>query len=122
MGMFEIEKQHLACQLRSIFKNKRLTEFEIQQLQKKIEKDEIVPDRVDTVSKMSYGGPSGTENVREQCCDLKDYPGDTPEDHIENPIYQRLIEIMHGGAKGDIPTLVTKYLNELNEVLQCIPP
>ena len=42
MGMFEIEKQHLACQLRSIFKNKRLTEFEIQQLQKKIEKDEIV--------------------------------------------------------------------------------
>ena len=129
MGMFEIEKQHLACQLRSIFKNKRLTEFEIQQLKKKIEKDEIVPDRVDTVSKMSYGGPSGTENVREQCCDLKDYPGDTPEDHIENPIHQHLIEIMHEGVKGDIPTLcsrgitlVTKYLNELNEVLQCIPP
>ena len=32
MGMFEIEEQHLACQVRSIFKNKRLTENEIQQL------------------------------------------------------------------------------------------
>ena len=32
IGMFEIEEQHLACQVRSIFKNKRLTEIEIQQL------------------------------------------------------------------------------------------
>ena len=28
-----------------------------------IEKDEIVPERVDTVSEMSYEGLSGTENV-----------------------------------------------------------
>ena len=35
---------------------------------------------------------------------------------------------MHEGAKGDIPTLcsrditlVTKYVNEVNEVLKCIP-
>ena len=35
---------------------------------------------------------------------------------------------MHKGAKGDIPTqrgrdinLVTKYMNEMNEVLKCIP-
>ena len=39
---------------------------------------------------MSYGGLSGTQTVREQCCDLEDYPGGTPEDHIENPIHQRL--------------------------------
>ena len=32
MGMFEIEKQHLACYLHSICKNKRLTEIEIQPL------------------------------------------------------------------------------------------
>ena len=32
MGKFEIEEQHLACQVRSIFKNKRLKEIEIQQL------------------------------------------------------------------------------------------
>ena len=35
--MFEIEEQHLACQVRSIFKNKKLTEIEIQQLRKEIE-------------------------------------------------------------------------------------
>ena len=48
--------------------------------------------------------------------------------HIKNPIYQRLIETMHEWAKGDIPTLrsrditlVTKYVNEVNKVLKCIP-
>ena len=46
MGMFENEEQHLACQVRSISKNKRLTEIEIQQLRKEIEKDEIAPERV----------------------------------------------------------------------------
>ena len=55
MGMSEIEGQHLACQVRSIFKNKRLTEVDIQQLQKEIEKVEIVPDRVNRVSEMSSG-------------------------------------------------------------------
>ena len=97
--MFQIEQQHLACQVRSIFKNKRPTEIEIKQLRKETEKAEIVPDRVNTVSEMSYAGSSGTETVREQCCDLEDYPGDATEDHIENPIHQRLIEIMHEGAK-----------------------
>ena len=53
--MSEIEGQHLACQVRSIFKNKRLTEVDIQQLQKEIEKVEIVPDRVNRVSEMSSG-------------------------------------------------------------------
>ena len=65
----------------------------------------VIQNRVDTVSELSYGGSSDTETVREQCCDLEDYPEDTPEDHIENSIHQRLIEIMHEGAKGDIPTL-----------------
>ena len=55
MGMSEIEEQHLACQVRSIFKNKRLTEVDIQQLQKEIGKVEIVPDRVNRVSEMSSG-------------------------------------------------------------------
>ena len=55
MGMSEIEEQHLACQVRSILKNKRLTEVDIQQLQKEIEKVEIVPDRVNRVSEMSSG-------------------------------------------------------------------
>ena len=32
-------------------------------------------ERVGTVSKMSYGGWSGTETVREQGYDLGDYPG-----------------------------------------------
>ena len=36
IGMFAIEKQHLACQVCNIFKNKRLTEIEIQQFQKEI--------------------------------------------------------------------------------------
>ena len=97
-------------------------------MQKEIEKDEIVLDRVDTVSEMSYGGSSGTESFIEQCCDLEDYLGDTPEDHIKNLIHQCLIEIMHDGAKGDIPTLrrrgitlVAKYVNEVSKVLKCIP-
>ena len=126
--MFEIEEQHLACQVRSILKNKRLTEIEIQQLRKEIEKDGITPERVDTVSEMSYRTSSGTETVREQCCNLGDYPGGTPEGRIKNPIHQRLIEIMHEGEKGDIPslrsrdiTLVTKYVNEVNKLLKCIP-
>ena len=77
---------------------------------------------------MSYRGTSGTETFRKQCCDLDDYPGGTPEDHIENPIHQPLIEIMHEGANRDIPilhrrdiTFVTKYVIEMNEVLKCIP-
>ena len=41
MGMSEIEEQHYACQVRSIFKNKRFTDStvveKIQQLWKKIE-------------------------------------------------------------------------------------
>ena len=53
MEMFEIEEQDLACQVRSIFNNKGLTKTEIQQLRKEIEKDEIAPERVDTVSEMS---------------------------------------------------------------------
>ena len=59
MGMFGIEEQHLACQVSRIFKNKRPTEIEMQQLSKEIEKDEIVPDGFDTVSEMSYRGSSG---------------------------------------------------------------
>ena len=68
---------------------------------------------------MSCGKSSDTGTVREQCFDLEDYPGDTPEDHIKNSIYQRLIEIMHEEAKENIPTqrsrditLVTKNVNE----------
>ena len=60
IGMFEIEEQHLACQVRSNFKNNRLTEIEIQQLQREIEKDKIVPDRADKVPEMSYGGSNVT--------------------------------------------------------------
>ena len=37
--MFEIKEQHIACQVCSIFKNNRLTEIEIQQLWREIEKD-----------------------------------------------------------------------------------
>ena len=106
----------------------RTIDFEIQQLWREIEKDEIAPERVDAVSEMSYGGPSGTETVREQGCDSDDYPGGKPKDQIKNPIHQRLIEIMHEGAKGDIPTLRSrdinfeaKHVNEVNEVLMCIP-
>ena len=80
MGIFWIVDQHLAWQVRSIFKNKRLKKIEIEQLRKEIEKDEIVPDRVDTVSEMCYEGSSGT--VRKQCCNLEDCPGGTPDDHI----------------------------------------
>ena len=97
-------------------------------MRQEIEKDEIAPERFDTVSEMSYGGSSGTETVREQSCDLDKYLGSTLEDHIKNPIHQRLIKIMHEGAKGDIPTLrsremnlVNKYVDEVNEVLKCIP-
>ena len=39
--MFEIEEQHLACQVRNIFNNRRLKEIEIRQSRKEIEKDEI---------------------------------------------------------------------------------
>ena len=69
IGMFEIEKQHLARQVRSIFKNNRLTEIEVVQLWREIEKVEIAPERVGTVSEISYGGWSVTETVREQGCD-----------------------------------------------------
>ena len=72
MGMFEIEEQHLACYLHSIYKNKRLTEIEIQPFWKEIEKDDRVSERVDAVLEMSYGGMSGTKTVREQCCNLED--------------------------------------------------
>ena len=54
--------------------------------------------------------------------------GDTPEDQIKNPIHRRLIEKIHKGATGDIPTLrskeinlVIKHMNEVNGVLKCIP-
>ena len=77
---------------------------------------------------MSYGESSGTGTVREQRCDSEDYLGGTPEDHIKNPIHQGLIEVMHEGAKGDIPplrskdiNLVTKHVNKVNKVLKCIP-
>ena len=76
---------------------------------------------------ISCGWSSGTELVEEQCCDLEDYPGDTPEDHTENPIHQSLIEIIDEVAKGYIPNLrsrdialVTKHVNEVNKVLKCI--
>ena len=76
---------------------------------------------------ISCGWSSGTELVEEQCCDLEDYPGDTPEDHTENPIHQSLTEIIDEVAKGDIPNLrsrdialVTKHVNEVNKVLKCI--
>ena len=61
--MSEIEEQHLACQVRKIFKDKRFTEIEILRLWKEIEKDEIVPDRVDAVSEMIWGESNGTETV-----------------------------------------------------------
>ena len=37
-GMFKSEEQHLACQNRSFLKNNRVTEIEIQQLQREIKK------------------------------------------------------------------------------------
>ena len=87
-GMFKSEEQHLACQNRSFLKNNRVTEIEIQQLQRERDKkkDEIAPEIVDTVSEMSYGGSSRKENVREQGGDSDDYPGGTPEDHFKTPI------------------------------------
>ena len=68
------------------------------------------------------------QELLEEGCDLGNYPGGTPEDHIKIPIHQHLIEIMHEGAKGDIPTLcsrdinlVIKHVNELNKMAKCIP-
>ena len=57
---------------------------------------------------MSYEGSSGTETVREQRCNLDDYPRGTPEGHIKNPIPQPLIEIMHEEAKGDIQPYIVE--------------
>ena len=57
--------QYLACQVCCILKNKRLTESEIQLLQKKIEKDNIASEIFDTVSELSCRGSSGTETVKE---------------------------------------------------------
>ena len=37
--------------------------------------EKLKKERVGTVSKMSYGGWSGTETLREQGYDLGDYPG-----------------------------------------------
>ena len=48
----------------SLFNN-RLTEIEVQGLRREIEKVEIDPQRVDTLSEMSYGESSGIETVRE---------------------------------------------------------
>ena len=56
MGMFEIKEEDLTCQVHSIFKNKRHTKIEIQQLRKEVEKDEIASETVDALSEMSYGG------------------------------------------------------------------
>ena len=68
------------------------------------------------------------QELLEQGCELGNYPGGTPEDHIKIPIHQRLIEIIQEGAKGDIPTLcsrdinlVIKHVNELNKMPKCIP-
>ena len=101
--------------------------MQIQQLRREIEKDEIAPEKVDTLSEISYGESSGTETVTKQGCDSDSYPGGTPDDPIKNSIHQRLTEIMYEGTKGDIPTLrckdinfVAKHVNEVNEVLKCI--
>ena len=68
-----------------------------------------------------------TETVREQFCDLAYYLGDVPEDRIENPIYQSLIEIIYEVAKGHIPalhirhtTLLIKHVNEKNKEFNII--
>ena len=88
-------------------------------MRKEIKKDEIAPERVDTVSEMSYGGLIGTKTVSD------DYSWGTSEDHIKNPNHQGFNQTMYEGAKEDIPTLrsrdinlVTKYVNEVNEVLK----
>ena len=60
--IFEIEEQHVERKVLSVFKNNRLTEIQIQQLRREIEKDEITPKRVDIVE-LNYGELSGTENV-----------------------------------------------------------
>ena len=57
---------------------------------------------------MTCGGSSGTETVREQCCDLEAFPGGRPEDHIKNLIYQRLIEIMHEGRQQRVHPYVVE--------------
>ena len=57
----KLRSNAFAFQVRSVFKIKRLTKIEIQQLQKEIENDEIASERVDSVSEMSYGGSSGAE-------------------------------------------------------------
>ena len=57
------------------FQEQYTSETEIQQLWRETEKVEIAPERIGTVSEMSYGGWSGTETVRDQGCNLDDYPG-----------------------------------------------
>ena len=74
--------KYLACQVCRILKNKRLTQNEIQLLQKEIEKDNIASEIADTVSELSYRGSSGAETVKEQCCNLDGFPGATREDHM----------------------------------------
>ena len=78
---------------------------------------------------MSCGELSATETktVREQCCYLENYLGDTLDDQIKNSIHQRLIELMYERVRGDIlilpstnMTLMTKHINELNEMLKII--
>ena len=95
-------------------------------MQKEIVNNEVAPERVGRVLEINFGGSSGTEIVWKQCFDLKDYTGGLPKDRNQNAVHQRLIEIMHAEAKGDIPTvrcrditLMTKYVNEVNEVLKC---
>ena len=68
-------------------------------MRKETENEETAPEMVDTVQEISYGGLIGTETVKKQFWDLEDYPKVTPEVNIENPIHQRLIEIMHEGVK-----------------------
>ena len=46
IGLFGIEVQHLACQVGCIFKSNRLTETEIRQLRREIDKDEIAQERL----------------------------------------------------------------------------
>ena len=53
-------------------------------------------------------------------CDLEEYSGDTLEDHIENPIDAWRDKRRYLNWWRDI-TLVTKHVNEVNEVLRGIP-
>ena len=103
------------------FQEQYTSETEIQQLWRETEKVEIAPERIGTVSEMSYGGWSGTETVRDQGCNLDDYPGGHTRRSYKNPIHRRLIKIIHERAKGDVPTLrsrnknlVIKHVNEVN--------